>query len=109
MTGNTAKLYKAGVPYAMGTDGPGGYPRGINFHVELELLVKDVGLTPSQAIAMGSLGGAKALEIDRHTGSVASGKDASFVVLDANPAEGSRGDDFRLSASRQLTYRSCHD
>jgi imidazolonepropionase-like amidohydrolase len=86
MTRNTRKLYDAGVPYAVGTDG-GGPPRGFNYHVELELLVKDVGLSPSQVITMATLGGAKALEMDRHLGSITTGKDASFLVLKANPLD----------------------
>jgi imidazolonepropionase-like amidohydrolase len=86
MKRNTAKLYKAGVPFAVGTDG-GGPPQGFDYHVELELLVKDVGLTPAQAITMATQGGARALEIDRHLGTVESGKDASFLVLTANPLD----------------------
>jgi imidazolonepropionase-like amidohydrolase len=86
MTRNTAKLYKAGVPYALGTDA-GGPPRGFDYHVEMELLVKDVGLTPAQVITMSTQSAARALELDRHLGTVEPGKDASFVVLDANPLD----------------------
>jgi imidazolonepropionase-like amidohydrolase len=86
ITRNTAKLYKAGIPYALGTDG-GGPPKGFDYHVEMELMVKDVGLTPSQVITMSTLSAARALELDRHLGTVESGKDASFVVLDANPLD----------------------
>jgi imidazolonepropionase-like amidohydrolase len=86
ITRNTAKLYKAGIPYALGTDS-GGPPQGFDYHVEMELLVKDVGLTPSQVITMSTLSAARALELDRHLGSIESGKDATFVVLNDNPLD----------------------
>jgi imidazolonepropionase-like amidohydrolase len=53
----------------------------------MEVLVRDVGLTPSQAITLGTQAAARALEMDRHLGTVESGKDASFLVLDANPLD----------------------
>ena len=85
MVRNTAKLYKAGVPYAVGTDA-GGPTRGFSYHVELELLVKDVGLTPSQVITMATRDSARALHLD-DLGTVAPGKIAAFLVLDANPLD----------------------
>ena len=51
------------------------------------MLVKDVGLTPSQAINLSTQAAARALELDRHLGTMQSGKDASFIVLDANPLD----------------------
>ena len=81
MTRNTATLYKAGVHYAVGTDSG-----GFGDHAELEVLVKDVGLTPSQVITMATRDTASALNINS-LGTIALGKDASFVVLNANPLE----------------------
>ena len=86
MVRNTQILYKAGVPFAVGTD-TGQPPRGFDVHLEMEVLVRDVGLTPSQAITLGTQAAARALEMDRHLGTVESGKDASFLVLDANPLD----------------------
>ena len=82
---NTKKLYGAGVHYALGTDS-GSIPRGFDAHVELELLVKDIGLSPSQAITVATKNAAETLHLD-DLGTVASGKTASFIVLDANPLE----------------------
>jgi imidazolonepropionase-like amidohydrolase len=86
MVRNTQILYKAGVPFAAGTD-TGAPPRGFDLHLEMEVLVRDVGLTPSQAITLSTQAAARALEMDRHLGTMESGKDASFLVLDANPLD----------------------
>jgi imidazolonepropionase-like amidohydrolase len=86
MVRNTQILYKAGVPFAVGTD-TGQPPRGFDVHLEMEVLVRDVGLTPAQAITLGTKDAARALEMDRRLGTVESGKDASFLVLDANPLD----------------------
>jgi imidazolonepropionase-like amidohydrolase len=79
---NTKKLYKAGVPYAIGTDGG-----GFSIHTQMEALVRDVGLTPSQVITMATRDGARSLKLDRELGTVAPSKDASFLVLTANPLD----------------------
>jgi imidazolonepropionase-like amidohydrolase len=85
MVRNTKRLYDAGVHYALGTDG-GAIPQGFDAHVELELLVRDVGLTPSQAITVATKNAAEALHL-ADLGGVISGKVASFIVLDANPLD----------------------
>jgi len=53
--------------------------------VELELLTK-AGLTPAQAIDAGTRTSAAVLGLDG-LGTIAPGKSASFIVLDANPLD----------------------
>ncbi len=86
---NTAKLYAAGVRIGLGTDTggvTGGQFFGLGSHVELELLVTRVGLTPMQALVIGTGNAAAILGLDE-LGAVAAGKSADFIVLDANPLD----------------------
>jgi imidazolonepropionase-like amidohydrolase len=85
---NVAALHNAGVRIGVGTDTggvTGGGYFGIANHVELELLVK-AGLSPAQAIAAGTRNSADILGL-RQLGTVAPGKSADFIVLDANPLD----------------------
>jgi imidazolonepropionase-like amidohydrolase len=85
---NVARLNAAGVKLGLGTDTggvTGGQYFGLASLVELELLVK-AGLTPAQAIVAATRNSAEILGLDR-LGTVAVGKSADFVVLDANPLE----------------------
>jgi imidazolonepropionase-like amidohydrolase len=86
---NTAKLYAAGVRLGLGTDTggvTGGQFFGLGSHVELELLVTRAGLTPMQAIVLGTSTAAEILRLDQ-LGMVGPGKSADFLVLDANPLD----------------------
>ena len=86
---NTAKLYAAGVRLGLGTDTggvTGGQFFGLGSHIELELLVTKAGLTPMQAITLGTRNAAEILLLD-DLGMVAPGKSADFIVLDANPLD----------------------
>jgi imidazolonepropionase-like amidohydrolase len=86
---NTAKLYAAGVRLGLGTDTggvTGGQFFGLGSHVELELLVTKVGLTPMQAVVLGTHTAAEILGLDQ-LGMVGPGKSADFLVLDANPLD----------------------
>ncbi len=86
---NTATLQKAGVRLGLGTDTGGmngGQFFGLATHMELELLVREAGLTPMQAIVIGTRNSAEILGA-RALGTVAPGKSADFIVLDANPLE----------------------
>lgn len=82
---NSKKIADAGIPIAVGTDSGlvGSFP-GLWEHRELELLVK-AGLTPMQAFQAATLAGARFLGVDRDYGSLAPGKVADFLVLNANP------------------------
>jgi imidazolonepropionase-like amidohydrolase len=86
---NTVKLYAAGVRLGLGTDTGGvngGQFFGLGSHVELELLVTKAGLTPMQAVVLGTRTAAEILGLDE-LGMVAPGKSADFLVLDANPLD----------------------
>jgi imidazolonepropionase-like amidohydrolase len=86
---NTAKLYAAGVRLGLGTDTggvTGGQFFGLGSHVELELLVTRAGLTPMQAVVLGTQTAAEILGLDE-LGMVGPGKSADFLVLDANPLD----------------------
>jgi len=86
---NTAKLYAAGARIGLGTDTggvSGGQFFGLGTHVELELLVTQVGLTPMQALVIGTRTSAENLGLT-DLGVIAAGKSADFIVLDANPLD----------------------
>jgi len=86
MRTNVSKLHAAAIRIALGGDT--GIPTrfvGYNEHLELQALV-DAGLTPLEAIAAGTRVGAKILGL-ADLGSLAPGKSADFLVLDANPLE----------------------
>src|SRR5262245_13691800 len=85
---NIARLNSAGVRLALGTD-VGGASAGGRFgwteHAELEHMVT-AGLTPAQAIAAATRTAAEVLRLT-DLGTIAAGKSASFLVLEANPLE----------------------
>ena len=82
-----AALHAAGVTILAGTDSPmpGVYP-GFSLHEELALLVES-GLTPVAALRAATLAPAEFLGIAATTGSVAVGKRADLVLLDADPTK----------------------
>jgi len=85
---NVAALNAAGVLLGLGTDTggvTGGQYFGLASLIELELMVK-AGLTPAQAIVAATRNSAGILKLEE-LGTVAAGKSADFLVLDANPLE----------------------
>ncbi|HEY4132841.1 MAG TPA: amidohydrolase family protein [Gemmatimonadaceae bacterium] len=78
---------KAGGLLIAGTDptGGGGVIPGYSDQRELELLVEG-GLTPLEAIKVGTLNGATFLKRNDRVGSIAVGKQADLVVLDGDPS-----------------------
>ena len=76
-------LYKAGVPFVVGTDG--GVP-GFSVYREMELYVK-AGMTPMDAIRSATSVPAKAMRMDGDVGTLERGKRADLLVLDANPLD----------------------
>ena len=82
-------MHDAGVRVALGTDsGTGNVPMGWGTHHELELYV-EAGLTPMQAIVAATATGAGLTPSDGEAdfGTLAAGKIADLVVLDADPLE----------------------
>jgi imidazolonepropionase-like amidohydrolase len=78
---------RAGVPLLAGTDAIGTRRLpGFSLHDELALLV-EAGLTPQQALRAATLGPAQFLGMQDSLGTVAEGKKADLVLLDANPLD----------------------
>jgi imidazolonepropionase-like amidohydrolase len=86
LKGIVAKLRSANVRIALGTDaGPGDQFFGWGVHYELETMVA-LGMTPMQAIVAGTQTSADVMGL-KQLGTVAAGKSADFIVLDANPLD----------------------
>jgi imidazolonepropionase-like amidohydrolase len=88
------RLKAAGVRFLVGTDMGGPYSLehdptpafyGWSTHIEMESMVK-AGLTPSDVITAATRDAAQFLGLDQ-LGMVASGKNADFLVLEANPLD----------------------
>jgi imidazolonepropionase-like amidohydrolase len=84
---NTRTLKQAGVRLVLGSDAAGDANRwiGVTAHMELENFVA-AGFTPGEAIAAATRTAADVLRLDQ-LGTVAPGKSADFIVLDANPLD----------------------
>jgi imidazolonepropionase-like amidohydrolase len=78
---NLARLNKSGVRIAMGTDGNVAYAH----HIEMADMVA-AGMTPAQVIVASTKTAAEVLKLS-DVGTVAAGKSADFLVLDANPLD----------------------
>jgi len=76
---------QAGVPVGLGTDVGGGDSfsllRTINEAYKIQQL-QGFNINPEQAFYMATLGGAVALDLDKHIGNFTPGKEADFVALD---------------------------
>jgi len=77
----TAAAHRAGVTVLVGTDTALG---GVRFHDEMALLVR-AGLSPAQVLRAATLDAARAVGKQEQHGSVAVGKRADLVLLDADP------------------------
>jgi hypothetical protein len=81
----TGLLHAAGVPLLVGTDSPEPYcPPGYAMHQEMELMVES-GLKPAAVLQAATINNARALKQEDHLGSVAAGKLADLVILEADP------------------------
>jgi imidazolonepropionase-like amidohydrolase len=80
-----AKLNAAGVRIGFGTDAGIGAPYGWSAHAELADMVA-AGMTPAQALTAATRTSADIMRLDR-LGTIAQGKSADFIVLDANPLD----------------------
>lgn len=78
-------LHEAGAGLLLGSDAPQVFNvPGFSLHHELRLLVA-AGLTPFEALRTGTAAAGQFL--DTNTGTVAIGRDADLLLLDANPLE----------------------
>jgi imidazolonepropionase-like amidohydrolase len=90
---NAMRLREAGIRIVLGTDtGQIRHRIGYFAHLELEALVA-IGMTPAEAIVAATRDSAEIARVD--SGLVAVGRNADFVVLDANPLE-------RISNTRRI-------
>jgi imidazolonepropionase-like amidohydrolase/Tol biopolymer transport system component len=69
--------------------GAHGQREGLGMHWEMWMMAQG-GFTPLQALAAGTINGARTLGMDREIGSLEVGKLADLVVLDGNPLENIR-------------------
>lgn len=85
-TKNVSKLYRAGLTIAIGTDFDGcpRHPMGAN-SMELELLVKECGFKPVDAIIAATRNGAKACGLENEIGTIEKGKLADIIIVDGDP------------------------
>ncbi|MEL7029101.1 MAG: amidohydrolase family protein [Pseudomonadota bacterium] len=82
------KAYDAGAPMLCGTEsGFSITPYGDWHYRELEVFVRDFGLTPLQAIQCATSEGARSLKMDGKTGAVEAGRLADLIVVDGDPSE----------------------
>ena len=77
------KAIQAGVKVALGTDAAV-YPHGLNAH-ELEVYVKDYGMTPLAAIQAATLNAADLMGWTDRTGSLDAGKWADLIAVGGDP------------------------
>ena len=78
---NLAKMNAAGIKIALGTDGNVAWSQ----HLEMEDMVAS-GMTPHQVIVAATKNGADLLAL-KDQGTISAGKNADFLVLDANPLD----------------------
>ena len=83
---NLKTLADAGVTIALGTDtGTNeGQWQGYFEHLEIEMMVK-AGLSPMQALVAATSGAARVANVGQQLGSIAPGKQADLLVLNADP------------------------
>lgn len=82
------RVHKAGVPLLCGTEsGFSLTPYGEWHYRELEVFVRDIGLTPLETIRCATLEGARALRMEGKVGEIAPGKLADMIGVRGDPAK----------------------
>ncbi|HEY2817691.1 MAG TPA: amidohydrolase family protein [Casimicrobiaceae bacterium] len=85
MLRNLRTVANAGIPIVMGTDaGNIGTLHGPSVFREMALM-QQAGMTPLEVLRSATVNGAKAMRRDAELGTIAPGRLADFVVLDADP------------------------
>ena len=82
---NHKRAIAAGVKVALGTDAAV-YPHGLNAH-ELEVYVRDYGMTPLAALQTATLNAADLMGWTDRTGSLEAGKWADVIAVHGNPLQ----------------------
>jgi imidazolonepropionase-like amidohydrolase len=77
------ELHRAGIPVVVGTDQA---VPGHSVHRTMELFV-DAGFTPMEALQAATIVSARAMGIEKETGTLEVGKRADLVILGANPLD----------------------
>jgi len=80
---NIKHAYESGVKIALGTDAAV-YPHGLNAH-EVEVYVRDVGMTPIEAIQTATVNAADLMGWTDRAGSLDAGKWADVIAVDSDP------------------------
>jgi imidazolonepropionase-like amidohydrolase len=84
---NLKRMADAGVPVALGTDsGAAARFQGYFEHMELDLMA-EAGLTPAQILKAATSDAAACMRLADQLGTLAPGRWADFVVLDASPLD----------------------
>ncbi|MBA2440619.1 MAG: amidohydrolase family protein [Thermoleophilaceae bacterium] len=90
-TGDVHRMRELGVNILAGSDAGSVlvYP-GFGLHEELRLLVEEAKLSPRDALWSATIGPARFARLDHELGTIAAGKIADIVLLDADPLENIR-------------------
>jgi 5-methylthioadenosine/S-adenosylhomocysteine deaminase len=83
------KMLRLGIPVGLGTDGPAGSNNDFNLFEEIDLASKlakvsamdPTAVTARQAVEMATIGGARAVGLDRRIGSLEPGKRADLITI----------------------------
>lgn len=82
--------FEAGVPCAAGSDAGSSFCYHDESAIELVIMVEKCGITPMDAMVIGTINSAKLCRVEGSLGSVTVGKKAHFAVFAENPAENIR-------------------
>ena len=95
------KVYDAGVLCILGSDSGTQFCKHEDSLYEMVVMVENCGLTPAEALKIGTINSAIACDVDHILGSLTVGKKAHMVVLNENPLE-----NIRTVMSPQMTIKN---